>query len=164
IGANVAVFTVVQRVVLNPLPYGDASRLMSLEYGVPRRNIPSGITSMTWQLYWQLVDRARTLDGIAAYDIGDATLAGAGSPGRIRVSRATPSLARVLQTAPSIGRWFGDEEGAPGADPVAVLSHGLWSRRYGRDPGILGRALTIDGVPTTIVGVMPASFSFPDAR
>jgi putative ABC transport system permease protein len=164
IAANVAVFTVVQRVVLNPLPYGDASRLMSLEYGVPRRNMPSGINFMTWQLYWQLVDRARTLDGIAVYGTGDATLAGSGVPERIRVSRATPSLTRVLQTSPSLGRWFTEEEGTPGAGQVAVLSHGLWSRRYGRDPGIVGRTLTIDGVPTTVVGVMPAAFAFPDVR
>ncbi len=164
IAANVAVFTVVQRVVLNPLPYGDASRLIALEYGVPRRNIPSGINFMTWQLYWHLLDRARTLDGIAAYDTGEATLAGSGVPERIRVSRATPSLARVLETSPQIGRWFTEAEGTPGGEPVAVLSHGLWSRRYGGDPAIVGRTLTIDGVPTTVIGVMPQSFAFPDAR
>jgi putative ABC transport system permease protein len=164
IGANVAVFTVVQRVVLNPLPYGDASRLIALEYGVPRRNIPSGIGFMSWQLYWHLVDRARTLDGVAVCDAGEATLASAGVPERIRVSRATPSLTRVLDTSPALGRWFSEEEGTPGAEPVAVLSHGLWSRRYGRDRGIVGRTLTIDGVPATVVGVMPASFAYPDAR
>ena len=89
------------------------------------------------------------------------TLTGDATPERIRVSRATPSLAPVLRVAPAQGRWFTEEEGVPGASPVAVLSHGLWMRRYGGDPGILGRPVTLDGVPTEVVGVMPAVVCVP---
>jgi len=69
-----------------------------------------------------------------------------------------------MRVGPALGRWFRDEEGVPGASPFAVLSHGLWTRRYGRDPGILGRPVTLAGVPVEVIGVMPASYAFPDAR
>jgi predicted permease len=164
IGANTAIFTVVNRVVLNPLPYPDSDRLIALDYGFPARNINSGINYMSWQLYYQLADRARTLESVAVYNISGVTLTGTGgNPERIQISRATPSLASVLRVQPALGRWFTEQEGVAGSQPV-VLSHGLWVRRYGRDPAIVGRSLTIDGLPTTVVGVMPASFAFPNAR
>src|SRR5258706_11792400 len=92
------------------------------------------------------------------------TLTGQGTPEGIRVSRTTPSLASVLRVTPAQGRWFTDAEGVPGASPVAVLSHGFWVRRFGRDPGVVGRPIRLDGVPTVVVGVMPASYAFPDPR
>ena len=164
VGANVAIFTVVYRVVMNPLPYPESERLMSLEYGVPARHLASGMTSMTWQLYFQLADHARTIQSVAAYNTFPATLTGRSMPERIQIVRATPSLATVLRVAPARGRWFTEAEGITGAPPVAVLSHGLWTRRFGADPGVLGRAVDLDGVPTEIVGVMPETFAFPDAR
>jgi putative ABC transport system permease protein len=165
IGANAAIFTVVYRVVLNPLPYPDSDRLIALDYGFPTRNINSGVKYMSWQLYYQLADRARTLERVAVYNISGVTLTGTGgNPEQIQISRATPSLASVLRVQPALGRWFTEQEGVPGSPPPVVLSHGLWVRRYGRDPAIVGRSLTIDGLPTTVVGVMPASFAFPDAH
>jgi predicted permease len=165
IGANAAIFTVVYRVVLNPLPYQDSGRLIALDFGLPARNINSGVKYTSWQLYYQLADRARTLERVAVYNFSDVTLRGTeGKPERILTSRATPSLASVLRVQPALGRWFTEQEGIPGSPPPVVLSHGLWIRRYGRDPAIVGRSLTIDGLPTTVVGVMPASFTFPDAR
>ena len=118
---------------------------------------------MTWQLYHQLADNARTLDSIAAYNGSGATLTGSGTPERVAVTRATPSLASVLRVAPALGRWFTEPEGMPGAPAVAVLTHGFWVRRFGADPAIVGRTILIDGVPTDVVGVMPASFTFPRA-
>ena len=97
----------------------------------------------------------------AIYRTDDLTLTGDGEPGAARrCTSATPSLAAVLRVAPALGRWFTEEEGRPGAPPVAVLSHGLWTRRFGatRHPR---PAVMLDGVPTEIVGVMPASFAFP---
>src|SRR3954470_5725167 len=109
IGANVSIFTIVYRVLLKPLPYGDSSRLLALDYGVPSVNITSGINFMTWQLYYQLADRARTLDGVAAYNNGGVTLSGGGTPERLGVAYATPSLAHVLRVRPAVGRWFVEE-------------------------------------------------------
>src|SRR5688572_7736069 len=120
LGANASIFTVVHRVVMNPLPYPESDRLIALEYGVPATN-RSGITSMAWQLYYQLTDRVRTLDGVAVYSTAAATLTGGGTPERLQVVRATPSLLSVLRTAPARGRWFTGAEGVSGATPVAVL-------------------------------------------
>jgi putative ABC transport system permease protein len=163
IAANAAIFTLVYRVVLNPLPYADSARLLFLDYGIPGRNVPSGVQVMSWQLYHQLADNSRTLDSIAAYSSSGATLTGSGTPERVAITRATPSLASVLRAAPALGRWFSEPEGVPGAPAVAVLAHGLWVRRFGADPAMVGRTILIDGVPTDVVGVMPASFTFPRA-
>jgi predicted permease len=161
IGATVSIFAVIERVLLKPLPYGDPDRLLALNNGMPSRNI-AVFNSLTTQLYYQYRDRARTLDGVAIYRTDDQTLTGEGAPERIRVARATPSLASVLRVTPRLGRWFSEEEGAPGASPVGVLSNGLWVRRFGQDPGVLGRLVILDGVPTTVVGVARDSFAFPD--
>ena len=164
IGANASLFTVVHRVVLNPLPYPASERLISLDYGFPSRNIPSGLTSMAWQLYFQLADQTQTLEGVAVYSPALTTLTGRGEPEQINITRATPSLASVLRVSPAIGRWFTEAEGVTGAASVAVLSHGLWVRRFGGDRSVVGRSITLDGEPTEVIGVMPATFSFPDAR
>jgi putative ABC transport system permease protein len=162
IAANTAIFAVVQRVVLNPLPYPESGDLLRIEHGIPRINVPSGI-GMTSGLYYQY-QQAHTLEGIAIHRAGEATLVGRGEPIRIQVARTTPTLASVLRVPPALGRWFTDEEGAPGAPLVAILSHGLWVRRFGADPGVLGAAMTLDGVSASVIGVMPASFGYPDAR
>src|SRR5207245_4230839 len=104
------------------------------------------------------------LDGVALYASDAVTLTGNGDPERLRVARVTTTLAPVMRVWPAQGRWFTDAEGVPGAPPVAVLSHGLWVRRYGGDPGILGRSVTLNGVPREVIGVMPASYAFPDSR
>jgi putative ABC transport system permease protein len=161
IGANVTVFTVIDRVLVNPLPYPESGRLITLDFAMPSRNI-SGFNSITSRMYFQFVERARTLSGVTAYRTEDRTLTGGGTPERVRVARTTPSLVPVLRVRPAIGRWFSNDEGAPGGAAAVVLSHGLWTRRYGADPAILGQALTVNGIAMTVIGVMPASFAFPD--
>jgi predicted permease len=164
IGANVSIFTIVYRVLLKPLPFGEPDRLISLDYGLPSRNISSGVAFMTTQLYYQLADRAQTLESVAAYTPGEVTLAGRGNAERITSAQATPSLATTLRVQPEKGRWFAEHEGVTGAAPVAVLSHGLWARRYGLDPSIVGRSIRLNGVPAQVIGIMPATFAFPTAR
>jgi predicted permease len=161
IGANAAIFAVVQRVVLNPLPYPDSDRLIVLDHGARGLNMAAGIP-VAPGLYYQYADRARTLESVALYRTEELTLTGIGDPARIHASRVTTSLASVLRVSPVRGRWFSEAEGAPGAAPVALLSHGFWMRRYGGDPGIVGQAVRLDGVATEIVGVMPPSYAFPD--
>ena len=163
IGANVAIFTLVNRVVLNPLPYPDSDRLIDLDHAAPGMNVNSGVQS-TLGLYYHYRDNARTLESIALYDTNDVTLTGNGEPNRVRIGRATQSLERVLQVPPAVGRWFLAEEATPGGPLVAVLSHGLWVRRYGGDQRLLGQAIILDGTPRTVVGIMPPSFAFPDPQ
>jgi putative ABC transport system permease protein len=159
----VAIFTVVYRVVLNPLPYPGSGRLVELDHGAPGGDISSGIV-MSLGLYHQYLDRARTLDGVALHQMTELTLTGSAEPEQVWVIRATPSLASVLQVVPAHGRWFTGDGGTPGAAPVAVLSHGLWMRRYGAHPWILGQPVMLNGVPTEVIGIMPSTFAFPDAE
>jgi putative ABC transport system permease protein len=162
IGATTAIFTVVERVVINPLPMGDSDRLIALRFSVPRAGAPA-MNSMPVGMYYQFATRARTLDGIAIYQAAERTLTGQGEPLRLSVVMASASLARVLRVAPAMGRWFTEDEGKPGAMATAVLSHALWTTRFDSDSAVVGRAITLDGVPTNVVGVMPASFTFPQA-
>jgi putative ABC transport system permease protein len=175
IGANGAIFAVVERVLLNPLPYPDSNKVIDLDHGATPsgRNVPSGI-QMTPGLYYEYLDRARTLENVALYRTDEQTLTDGGEPERIRIARVTPSLASVLQIWPSRGRWFAEHEGAqapimtppvpPAASQLAVLSYRLWMRRYGGDPSILSRSVTLGGSPTEVVGIMPPQFAFPDPR
>ena len=163
IGANAAIFSVVYGVVLKPLPYPDSDRLINLDHGAALINVPAGM-GMKAGLYYYYSDRARTLDGISIFTMGAATLTGDGEPERITITRTTSTLASVLGVPPAAGRWLKEEDERPGSPGVGVISHGLWMRRYGGAGDILGRVMTLNGVPTTIVGVMPAGYAFPDSR
>jgi predicted permease len=112
-------------------------------------------------LYCQYAERARALDGVAAYRTEERTVTGDGEPQRVNALLTTPSLAAVLGVAPAAGRWLTEADARPGAAAVAVLSHGFWTRRYGARLEVIGRPLTLNGVLTTVVGVMPPSFFFP---
>jgi putative ABC transport system permease protein len=175
IGANTAIFAVVERVLLNPLPYPESDRLVDLDHGATTssgRSVPSGI-QMSAGLYYHYTDRARTLESVALYRTGEQTVTDGGEPERIRVARVTPSLASVMEVPPLTGRWFAADEGAPApittpsmqpASQNAVLSYRIWMRRYGGDRTLVSRTITLDGVPTEVIGIMPPQFAFPDAR
>jgi hypothetical protein len=123
-GENTAIFAVVYRVILNPLPFADSAQVVSLEDGMPSRNVPFGFNSLTTQLYYAYLDRAHSLESVALYRLEDRALTGSGDPERVLTSRVTPSLASVLRIAPVRGRWFTEAEGVPGGLPVTVISHG----------------------------------------
>jgi predicted permease len=161
IGANTAIFAVVERVVINPLPYPDSDRLIELDHGSVTLKVLSGMGN-TQGIYFIYKNRAQSIESAAAYSIIARTLLGTGDPERLRVTTATPSLGAVLRVPPAIGRWFTEDEGAPGGAAVAVLSNALWTRRFGRDPAAVGRSIVLDGKPMEIVGVMPAGFAFPE--
>jgi predicted permease len=163
IGANAAIFAVVKRVLLNPLPYPESDRLIELEHGAATLNIPTGM-GINSGLYFHYANRARSLSGIAIYRTEDLTVTGGGTPERVRAARAVPALATVLRVSPAFGRWFTDAEGRPGAPQVVVLSHGFWQRRYGGFVGIIGQSVNVGGAPAEIVGVMAPGFAFPDPR
>jgi hypothetical protein len=144
IAANVSIFAVVERVLINPLPYPAPDRLVMLDFSMPARNIPSGFNSMTTRQYLQYAGHARTLEAIAIVRGVDQTLGG-GTAERIRVARTTPSLVSVLGVQPAIGTWLTGGPRNGGANTV-VLSHGLWVRRYGADPAVVGRSVPLNGV------------------
>ena len=153
IGANTAIFSIVDAVMLRPLPYAHPERLVSVlaGHGGSRAEL-AGIR-----------DRSRLYQGVAAYRINyGVTLGGRGEPQRINAALSTSNLFPVLGVKPALGRSFIDNEDIPGNDHVLILSHDLWASKFGSDPNVIGRTVTVDGVARIIVGVMPADFRFPE--
>ncbi len=151
IGANTAVFSVVDAVVLRPLPFPEPHRLSFLtrEGDV---SIPDGVD-------WRA--RTRTFDEIALFlRQWNLDLTGEGDPERIYAAVVEPSYFRILPTTPVLGRALTAEDDRVGTEPVAVLSEAFWKRRFGGDSNVLGRTLVLSGQPTRVVGVMPAAFDF----
>lgn len=157
LGASAAVYTLVHRVLLRPLPYADAERLVWLDHGAPGFGFERGVGMTPW-LYVHYGESARLLGGIALAQRSRATVTDeAGAPERVAQGIATASAAQVLGVGPQLGRWFEADEGG-----AVVLSHGLWQRRYGGDATVVGRTLRLDGAEREIIGVMPAEFRFPE--
>jgi predicted permease len=160
IGATVAIFTVVNAVLLRPLPYPDADRLVTILHHAPALDLPRLNNSAGMlHFYWEKAD---FLEELAAYDTQERNLVGGTRPERVVVLAATPQIFSVLGVQPALGRPFNADDAAEGAPPVALLTHGAWTTRFGSDPAALGRVLEIDGVRTEVVGVMPRGFAFPD--
>ncbi|HXW06645.1 MAG TPA: ABC transporter permease [Vicinamibacterales bacterium] len=160
IGGATAVFTVVDAVLLRPLPFHDPDRLVRLWARTPE----GGRFPFSEPDYLDLSARTRTLQGVAAFNDagGTAVLASGGEPQRITVVPITASLPDVLGVHAALGRMFTADEDRPAStDRPVVLSDGLWKRRFGADPLILGRTIQIDGQPAVVTGVMPARFDFP---
>ena len=162
VGANVAIFALVKRVVVNPLPYPASDRVITLDHRSALEDFRSG-EGMTPGLFMYYQERARSLGALSIYRTQDLTLTGVGEPERIRTTRATVGLLDVLRVPPAQGRWFIADEGRPGGPQVAVISDRLRQARFDRAATVVGRTIALNGVPTEIVGVMPASYAFPDA-
>ena len=157
IGANTAIFSVIDAVMLRPLPYPDSSRLVFLWAGEPQRSTQY---SFSYPRFEAFRDRATAFAGVAAYDDEVVSFADRGEPERIEGGRVSREFFSVLGVKPVLGREFSADEDRPGGAPVAMLSHRRWQEHYGSDPGILGKTVRIDGEPYAIIGVLPAGFDF----
>ena len=160
IGANCAIFSVVNSVVLRPLPYKDSDRLVTIWSSLLQPGLEKIVVSAP-----ELADfreQSASFDEIAAYDFQGVNVTGGDQPERIRAGLVSPNLLQMLGINPVLGRTFAPEEDQPGRDHVAVLSYALWQRRFGGDANVIGRSLPVDGKSHEIIGVMPAAFSFPD--
>ncbi len=159
IGANASVFSVAQAVLLRPLPFREPDRLVMVwERNLSRgrtRNVVNPGNYLAWR------DRGTVFEGIAAFGSGSRNLTGQGTPERIDVGGVTTGFFDTLGVGPAWGRGFVEADGRPGAPAVAILSHGIWQRRFASDPGVLGRTIVLSDVPTAIVGVMPKDFELP---
>jgi putative ABC transport system permease protein len=160
IGANAAIFSVVNAVVLRPLPFRDADRLVVIWGNLHRPGVEE-IPGSAGE-YVDYRERNHTFDALAAYDTRGVNLTGGGEPERVEGAIVTPALFPLLGAGAEIGRTFAPIEEQPGHGQVAVISHRLWMRRFDGDRGVIGRLVPIDGRGTAIVGVMPPAFQFPD--
>jgi putative ABC transport system permease protein len=157
IGANTAVFSVVYAVLLRPLPYPEPSALIYVHDTYPAVTL----ASVSEAKYLALRDRNSSLLALGAVGPANITLTGRGEPEQITGAAVSADFFRALQVPAAIGRWFTADEDRPNSTPVIVLGHGLWQRRFGSDPAVVGSVVTIDGRARTIVGVMPEAFSYP---
>ena len=159
IGAATAMFTLVKAVLLDPLPYADAGRLVVL-----RERKPTGETDLvSTPTYEDWRRRSTQIEAMAAYRHVRYTFAGTDGPSTVPALKATPSLFDVLRSGAAAGRTLIAGDATPGRDRVVVLSQGFWQQQFGGDPAVIGRVILLDRQPHEIVGVMPAGFGFPPA-
>jgi putative ABC transport system permease protein len=158
IGANTAIFSVVHAVLLQSLPYRDADRLVTVWERNRTRGNPQNVINLGNFFDWK--DRNRVFEDMATFFDLTSNLTSGGDPEEIPSQIATPNLFNILGVSPFMGRSFTEDDGKPGAARVVALSYGLWMRRFGGDPQIIGRKLILNGVETTVVAVMPANFNW----
>jgi len=159
IGANTAIFSVVNAVLLRPLPYGGADQLLAIsqtDHASGTTGVPVSFTKFT-----EVSGQNKSLASVAAFYAYTPSLVSEHEPELVNAVRSSADLFRVLGIAPLLGRGFLPEEEAPGGNDVAILSNGFWRSHFARDPGLLGKTLSLDGKRVAVVGVLPASFQFP---
>jgi putative ABC transport system permease protein len=160
IGATTAMFSIVYGVLLQPLPFGEPDRLVSLWTSTPKRGLPRTYVGMANVYDWRA--RNHVFEAIAALrPIANFNLVGQGEPERLNGARVSANLFPVLRVSPLVGRVFTEDEDEIGRERVAILSYGLWQRRFGGDPAVAGRTISLSGVPYTVVGVMGPDFAYP---
>jgi len=160
IGANSTIFSFVNGILLRPLPYDQPERLVLLDEASLKLGDTSMGVSFPNFLDWR--EQNHVFEGIAAYDNDSFTLVGSGQPEQFRGEDISSGLFEILGVAPVLGRTIRPEEDHPGSDAVVILSYGLWQRRFGSDPAIIGRAITLNSHLRTVIGVMPPGFRFPE--
>ncbi len=162
IAGTTAAFSVINAVLLRPLPYRDPERLVQLWHAAP--GIGMAQVEQSDASYIQYHDKAtRSFESTASYQEDAASLTGSQDPERVSSANVTASFLPTLGVRPAVGRNFKEEEDRPGGPAVAILSDALWRRRYGADPAMLGKTIQVNGKAREVVGIMPAGFHFPDA-
>jgi putative ABC transport system permease protein len=160
IGANTAIFSIVNAVLLRALPYPDPDQLV-LMFNVPLQQ-PDALSSISYRDFTLCREQNRVFSEIAGNAFHDLTLTGVDEPSIVNAAAVTPEIFPLLNAKPLAGRTLLPEDGKPGAAPVAVLNENLWRSRFGSNPGLIGQSITLDKRSFTVVGILPASFRYPD--
>src|SRR6185503_5058272 len=159
IGANTAIFSLVNSILLRPLPFRDPDRLVRMLQASPKLGLSSwGVSQADFAAYRE---QNRSFESIAIYNTTATNLTGAGEPERLPMTTVTADFFKVFGVNPLLGRTFIEGEDAQGKNQVCVISHAFWQRRFGGDQNVVGKRLSLNNTPTEIVGVMPAEFKFP---
>lgn len=156
IGANTAIFTVANALLLRPFPYRDPAQIVSIDAKDQAKSF--GITLLRYET---VRDRNRSFEGVAVWANDNLNLTGGGEPMQVPVARVSPNFFDLLGVKPQLGRAFTAEEGTPSGRPVVMLSDSLWRTRYQGDPSIVGRTVNLDATASTVVGVLPPNVQFP---
>lgn len=159
IGANTAIFSLVNSILLRPLPFRDPDNVVRLIQASPKLGLDTwGVSQADFAAYRE---QNRSLESIALFNNSAINLTGDGEPERLPMSSVTADFFKVLGVNPVLGRTFVEGEDAEGKNLVCVVSHRFWQRRFAGDPNIVGKKLNLNNIPTQVVGVMPADFKFP---
>jgi putative ABC transport system permease protein len=160
IGANTAIFSIVDAVLLRSLPYPDPNQLV-LMFEVPLQQ-PDALSGISYRDFTECREQNRVFSEMAGNSFHDLTLTGAGEPSIVNTAAVTPEIFPLLNAKPLAGRTLLPEDGEQGAAPVAVLSENLWRSRFGSNPALIGESIMLDMRSFTVVGILPASFRYPD--
>ena len=161
IGANTAIFSVIYSVLLKPLVFPEPERLVQVWMAFPERAVDRA--SWSHGNFWDARDMVQAFDDLGAIESGDVNLTGMGDPEKLDGVRVNAGLFRVLGVPPAVGRLLRPGEDDPGSNPnVVILSHRFWTRRFGQDPAVVGRGVTLGGVSHEVIGVLPAGTPYLD--
>src|SRR6058998_596191 len=161
IGANTAIFSLINAALLRALPYPESNRLTVVWADNPGLKLgmtqipPANADIAAWR------EQSQSFARLAAFTPRTADLADGGDPERVGAAGVTAEFFETLGVTPLLGRTLAPDEEAPGGPPVALISHGLWQRRFGRDPALLGKGISINGDKRTVIGILPPEFDFP---
>jgi len=159
IGANTAIFSLVNSILLQPLPFRDPDRLVRMLQSSPKLGLASwGVSQADYAAYRE---QNRSFESVAIYSATATNLTGAGEPERLPIATVTADFFKVFGVNPLLGRTFVEGEDTQGKNQICVTSYAFWQRRFGGDPNVIGKTLSLNNTPTQIVGVMPAEFKFP---
>jgi putative ABC transport system permease protein len=159
IGANTAIFSAINALLLKPLPFPELDRVVAIWDKLPSRGVMHNEVTVANYLDWQ--SQTQSFEQLALYRWWSANLTGIDPPERIQGFLVTANFLDVTGMKPIMGRTFSSEENQPGKDQVAVITHSLWQRRFGGDPNILDKTITVNSIVRRIIGVMPERFNFP---
>ena len=160
IGANTAIFSVVNGVLLKPLPYHDPERLVAVWHTAPGINLP--VLNQGPTNYFVYRDETRTFEDFALWDGTSVSITGNGEPERVQALLVTDGALGILRVNPALGRGFTREDDSPGAPDRLMLTNAYWQRKFGSDPSAVGRTMMVEGKPYEIIGVLPEGFRFLD--
>jgi len=158
IGANTAIFGVIDSILIRPLAYPHAEALVGVRHTAPMS--PNGITSSTPSMYFTYREENRTFQQFGVWNSGGVGVTGVAEPTLLRALFVTYGLLDALDVKPLLGRWFSADDDTPGSAETVILTYGYWQRQFGGDRSVLGRAMTINSTPRTVIGVMPEDFRF----
>jgi putative ABC transport system permease protein len=162
IGANTAIFTVVNNVAIQSLPYPDADELVGISHTAPGVSGIGDRLGASPSMYFTYRDESETFEHVGLWALRGSAVTGVGEPEQVRTVVVTHGTLDALNVPPLLGRWFSPEDDSPESEQTVVLSYAFWQRKFGGDAGVIGRQLAVDATPRTVIGVMPQGFALLD--